>query len=126
MVASGAGATSLVDVEILSVPDGVTLPRSFLMARGKWIRTRLIVGTCFGVDHNAPDGLKGFVEEMSARETELEEYTPRNTALRLHIPALILHHVKICWQNWLAAQWGKMSEVPFPNLAGLRTAMENR
>ena len=33
MVASGTGATLLVDVEILSAPDGVTLPRNFSMAR---------------------------------------------------------------------------------------------
>ena len=34
MVASGAGVTSLADVEILLAPDGVTLPRNFSMARG--------------------------------------------------------------------------------------------
>ena len=55
MVASDAGTPSLADVEILSAPDGVTLPRNFLMARGKWLRTLLIVRTCFGVDHNASD-----------------------------------------------------------------------
>ena len=53
MVASGAGAPSLAYVGILSAPNGVTLPRNFLMARRKWLRTWLIVGTCFGVDHNA-------------------------------------------------------------------------
>ena len=81
MVASGAGAPSLADVEILSAPDGVTLPRNFSMARGQWIRTRLIVRTCFGVDHNKSEGLGGFGEEMSTRETELEEYIPRDSAL---------------------------------------------
>ena len=69
MVASGAGAPSLTDVEILSAPDGVTLPRNFSMARGKWLRTRLIVGYCFGVDHNASEGLRELGKEMSARET---------------------------------------------------------
>ena len=67
-MASDLGAPSLEDVEILSAPDGVTLPRNFLMARGQWLRTRLIVEACFGVDHNVPDGLKEFGEEMSARE----------------------------------------------------------
>ena len=33
MVASGAGAPSLADVEILSAPDRVTHPRNFSMAR---------------------------------------------------------------------------------------------
>ena len=42
MVASGTGAPSLVDVEILLATDGVTLPRNFLMARRQWLRTRLI------------------------------------------------------------------------------------
>ena len=60
MVASGTGAPSLADVEILSAPDGVKLPRNFSMARGQWMRTRLIVGTCFDVDHNASEGLKEF------------------------------------------------------------------
>ena len=34
MVASSAGAPSFTDVEILSAPDGVTLPQNFSMARG--------------------------------------------------------------------------------------------
>ena len=89
MMASSAGTPFLADVEILSAPDGVTLPRNVLMARGQWLRTWLIVRTCFGVDHNASDGLKEFGEERSARETELEEYIPRDKALRPHIPALI-------------------------------------
>ena len=67
MVASSAGAPSLADVEILSAPDGLTLPRNFSMSRGQWLRKRLIVGTCFGVDHNALEGLREFGEEMSAR-----------------------------------------------------------
>ena len=46
------------------------------MARGQWLRTRLIVATCFGVDHNASEGLKSFGEELLERETELEEYIP--------------------------------------------------
>ena len=90
MVASNTGAPSLVDVEILLALDGATLPRNSSMARGKWLRKRLIVGTCFGVDHNASDGLKEFGEKMLARETELEEYIPRDTSLRPQIPALIL------------------------------------
>ena len=76
MVSSGAGAPSLADVEILSAPNGVTLPHNFSMARGQWLRTRLIFGTCFGVDHNTSEDLREFGEEMSARETELEEYSP--------------------------------------------------
>ena len=44
-VASGAGAPYLADVEILSAPDGVTSPQTFFVARGKWLRTQLIVGT---------------------------------------------------------------------------------
>ena len=73
MVASRTGAPSLADVEILSAPNGVTLPRNFSMARRQWLRTRLIVATCFGVAHNASEGLKSFGEELSARETNLEE-----------------------------------------------------
>ena len=72
VVTFGAGAPSLADVEILSAPNGVTLPRNFSMARGEWIRMRLIVGTCFCVDHNASEGLREFGKEMSARETNLE------------------------------------------------------
>ena len=126
MVASGAGAPCLADVEMLSAPDGVTFPRNFSMARGQWLRTRLIVGTCFGVDHNVSEGLREFGEEMSARETDLEEYVPCNSALLPQIPALLLRHAQIRWSNWIAAQWGKTSEVPFPDLLGLWTAMENQ
>ena len=57
MVTSGAGAPSLADMEIILAPNGVTLPRNFSMVRGQWLSTRLIVGTCFGVDHNALEGL---------------------------------------------------------------------
>ena len=49
MGASGTRASSLADTEILSAPDGVILPRNFSMARGQWLRTRLITVTCFGV-----------------------------------------------------------------------------
>ena len=72
MVASGAGAPSLKDVEILSAPHGVNLPRKFSMACGQWLRTRLIVNTCFFIDHNSTEGLKELGEEMLARETKLE------------------------------------------------------
>ena len=125
MVASGAGAPSLADVEILSAPDGMTLPRNFSMSRGKWLSTRLVVGTCFGVDHNTSEGLREFGEEMSVRETDLEEYQPMDADLLPQIPALLLRHAQILWSNWLAAQCGKNSKVPFPDLAGLWTAMEN-
>ena len=81
MVASGTGAPSLADVEILSAPDGVTLPRNFSMSHGQCLRTRLIIATCFGVDHNASEGLQNFGEELLARETELEEYIPRDSSL---------------------------------------------
>ena len=64
MVASGTGDPSLADVKILSAPDGVTLPRNLLMARGQWLRTRLIVTKCFSVDHNASEGLQNFGEEL--------------------------------------------------------------
>ena len=104
MVASGVGTPSLADVEILSAPDGITLPRKVSMARRQWLRTQWIVGTCFGVDHNASEGLKEFGEEMLARDTDLEEYIPRDSALCPHIPALILQHMQIRWSKWLAAQ----------------------
>ena len=95
MVASGSGAPSLADMEILSAPDGVTLPQNFSMARGQWLRTRLILATCFGVDHNASEGLQNFGEELSARETELEEYIPQDSLLLSQIPALLLRHAQI-------------------------------
>ena len=73
-------------------PDDVTLPQNFLMTRRQWLRNWLIVRTCFGVDHNALDGLKEFGEEISEREAELEYYIPRGMALRPQIPVLILRH----------------------------------
>ena len=78
MVASRTGDPSLADIEILSAPDGVTLPQNFLMARGQWLRTSLIFSTCFGVYHNASEGLQNFRGELSAWETELTEYIPRD------------------------------------------------
>ena len=74
------------------------------MARGQWLRTRLIVATCFSVDHNASEGLQNFGEELLARETELEEYTPRDSSLLSQIPALLLRHAQTRWSNWSAAQ----------------------
>ena len=126
MVDSGADALCLADVEILSAPSGVTLQRNFSMARGQWLSTRMIVGTCFYVDHNASEGLKEFGGKMSARETDLEEYIPCDAALRSQVLALILCHAQIRWSNWISVQWGKTSEVTFPNLTGLWTAMENQ
>ena len=51
------------------------------MDRGQWLRTRLIVATCFGVDHNASEGLQNFGEDLLAPETKLEEYIPRDSSL---------------------------------------------
>ena len=96
------------------------------MARWQWLRTRLIFWTCFGVDHNASEGLRGFDEEMLARETDMEEYIPRDSALLPQIPALLIRQAQIRWSNWLASQWGKTFEVTFLDLAGLWTAMENQ
>ena len=73
------------------------------MARGQLLRTRLILATCFGVDHNASEGLQNFGEELSARETELEEYIPRDSLLLAQTPALLLRHAQIRWSNWLEA-----------------------
>ena len=56
------------------------------------------------MDHDTSDGLKEFWEEMLTRETELEEYIPRDTALLPKTPALILRHAHILWSNWIAAQ----------------------
>ena len=95
MVAYGAGAPSLLDVGILSEPDGVTLTRNFSMALRQWLQTWLIVGTCVGVDHNTSEGLKYFGEDMSERETDLEDHIPRDAALCPQIPALILRHAHI-------------------------------
>ena len=78
------------------------------------------------MDHNASEGLGELGEELSERETELEEYLPRDTALLPQILVLILRHAQIRWSNWLASQWDKTSEVPFPNLAGLWAAMKNQ
>ena len=82
--------------------------------------------TCFGVDHNTSEGLQNFGEELSARETELEEYIPRDSSLLSQIPALLLRHSQIRWSKCLAAQWGRTSEVPFLNLTGLWTAIDNQ
>ena len=60
------------------------------------------------------------------RDRDLEEYVPRNSTLLPQVPALLLRHAQIRWSNWLAAQWGKTSEVPFPDLSGLWTAMESQ
>ena len=65
------------------------------MAHGQWLRTRLVLGTCFGMDHNVSKGLKEFGEEISTRETDLEEYVPNKAALRPQVPALILYHAQI-------------------------------
>ena len=78
------------------------------------------------MDHNASEGLKEFEEEMSAWQTDLEEYIPRDAALRPQVPALIFRHTQIRWSNWITMQWGNTSKVPFPNLARLWTAMENQ
>ena len=95
------------------------------MAFGQWLCTRLIFGACFGMNHNAFEGLKEFGEEMSSWETNLEDYIPRDRALRPQVPALILRHAHIQWSNWIAAQWSKTSKVFFSNLTGLWTAMIN-
>ena len=67
------------------------------------MRNQLIVATCFDMDHNASEGLQNFGVELSARETELEEYIPQDSSLLAQIPALLLRHAQIHWSNWLVA-----------------------
>ena len=118
MVASGAGAPSLAYVEILSAPNSVTSPRNFSMARGQWLRTRLIVGTCFGVNHNALDGLNEFGKEMSVRETELEEYTPttRTYAPRYWCSSSDMR--RSAGRNGLPLSGARYQRCPFQTLQG--------
>ena len=49
----------------------------------------MVVGTCFGVDHNTSNGLKEFREKMLAREMELEEYSPREPRMKKNLPSLL-------------------------------------
>ena len=77
VVASGAGALSLKDVEILLAPDGVTLTLNLSIARGQWLRNRLIFRTCFGVYHNASKAL----EEITGRRCRQGRRTWRSTSL---------------------------------------------
>ena len=90
------------------------------------MRLRIVAGTCFGVDHNATEGLKEFGEEMSARETDLEEYLPRQASLLPQVPALILRHAQIRWSNWIAVQWGETTQITFLDLGGLWLSMDNQ
>ena len=72
------------------------------MAHGQWMLTRLVLRTCFGVDHNVSKGLKEFGEEISARETDLGEYVPNEAALRPQVLDLIISHTQIQWSNCIA------------------------
>ena len=71
------------------------MPQNFSIACGQWFWNWLIVEMCFGVEHNASEGLKEFWEKMLAREMELEDCIPREAALQPQVLVLILRHAQI-------------------------------
>ena len=107
-------APSLADADVLLSTDGVSLPATFLLARGQLTRTRVIYA-CMFVDNSAVVGkLEDFMVRMHKEENMLLYYMPRDATMRPHVPSLLVHRVQIQFANWLDKQWSYRYLVPPP------------
>ena len=86
VIADGGSAPSLSDMATLTAPDGVTLPDTLAMTRGSHARLRVIPATLFGTDHPTALAMKEVNSETMERETEIEEYNPRERGLKACLP----------------------------------------
>ena len=61
--------------------------------------------TLLGQDHPTTLEMRDTNMEILEKETDLEEYNPRDRRLKARLPALIPHWLQILLSDWFAQQW---------------------
>ena len=89
VIAVGGSASTLAYTSYLMVPYGVYPPETTAMARSTHICLRVVLDTLLRLYHPVAQGMNAVVLAMIERETELEEYSPRNPRLNPNISALL-------------------------------------
>ena len=113
-VVGGGAAPLLANADILSDPDGVSLPATFLQARVQMTWTQVIYVCMFGMNDAVVGKLADFVSRMQEEEHMLLDYVLHNAKLRLHIPPLLACWIQIRFSNWLDEQWADRDVVSLP------------
>ena len=89
VIAVGGSASTLAYTSYLTVPYRVYPPETTAMARSTHICLQVVLDTLLGWYNPVAQGMNAVVLAMIERETELEEYSPRNPRLNPNIPALL-------------------------------------
>ena len=84
----GSAAPSLADAVTLAAPDGVSLSTTLVMAQGGHTWLRVVLATLFGTNHLTALAMKEVNAEIMERETEIEEYNPRDPGVESSPPSI--------------------------------------
>ena len=92
VIMGGSTSPSLADAATLAAPDGVSLPTTLVMAQGGHTRLSVVLSTLFGTNHPTTLAMTEVNVKIMERETEIEEYNPRDRGLKAYLLASIT-----CW-----------------------------
>ena len=119
VIAGGASAPSLADADMLVAPYGLSLSATLTMAQGAHERLRVVLITLLGQDHPTTLAMSDINADLLERETELEDYNPRDKGLEAFLPASITHWVHIRLSYWFTRKCERRGREPFPDLKEL-------
>ena len=88
----GGAPPTLADADTLTAPDGVSLNFNLDMAIGAHAQLMVVLATLFGPNHPTTLATKEVNVEIMERETELEEYNPRDQGFKARLP-----ESSTCW-----------------------------
>ena len=89
----------------LAAPDGVSLPATMAIAQGSHTRLRVVLDTLFGTNHPTALEMKEVNVEIMERETDTEEYNPRDPGLKARLPVSINCWFQIRLSDWFTRKW---------------------
>ena len=104
VITGGGAAPSQANVAMMMAPDGVSLQATLSMERGAHARLRVLLVTLFGPEHPTTLAIRDVNKEIMERETDMEEYNPRDWDLNVQLPESITCWVQIQLYDWFSRQ----------------------
>ena len=89
VIVDGGISPTLADASYLTAPYGVSFPETVAMARSAYACLWVVIDTLPGRDHPISQGMNVAILMLIGKETELEEYPPRDPSLKPNILALL-------------------------------------
>ena len=83
------------------------------------MRLKVVLDTLFVPDHPTALSTKEVNVYIMERETELEEYSPRDRGLKSRLTVSIPLWAQIRLSDWFARQWERGGREPFIDLTAL-------